>query len=103
MYARSMELLFGYPAMLAGAVAGYAVARREWPVGGVLILGVLTFAALTVHQSTVPEPYPGESGPTTAPLWALIAVGNAGSWILGVGMGVACGWESRARRTPRTR
>jgi hypothetical protein len=98
-----MELLFGYPALLAGVVAGYAVARREWPVGGVLILGALTFAALTVHQSTVPDPYPGESGPTTAPLWALIAVANAGSWILGVGIGLACGWVSRARCTARAR
>jgi hypothetical protein len=51
MYARSTELLFGYPAMLAGVAA----------------------------------------------------VADAGSWILGAGIGVACGWESRARRTARAR
>ncbi len=51
-----MELLFGYPAIVVGLIAGYIVARRGWPVGGVLVVGVIALATLTFHQSSVPDP-----------------------------------------------
>jgi hypothetical protein len=55
-----------------------------------LAVGLAAAAVLAVYQSTVPF-HPAEpwSGTVTAPLWVLIAAVNAGSWALGIGIGVA--------------
>jgi hypothetical protein len=62
----------------------------------------MAFAALTFHQSTIPDPFPGEGGPITAPLWLVIAVANAGSWMFGVGIGVALAGVTRERHVPQS-
>jgi hypothetical protein len=87
----SVDLVYGYPAILIGLAIGLVAAWRGWPMSPILATGAITFAALVLHQSTVPVPASdlGDSGPVTASMWVLLAFVNAGSWALGIGMGVA--------------
>jgi hypothetical protein len=85
-----MYLLFGYPALVIGILAGVVVGRRRWPVLPVLAIGALVFLALVLRQSTVPQPPAllDERTRITPPIWALFALVNIGAWALGVGIGV---------------
>jgi fructose-specific phosphotransferase system IIC component len=82
---RHVDLIFGYPAILLGIVPGLIVARRNWPVLPVLVIGSAVFVLLVLHQSTVPRPV----GPRiTTPIWGIFAAVNIGSWALGIAIGV---------------
>jgi hypothetical protein len=94
-----VDLVSGYPAILLGLAVGLVAALRGWPISPILAVGAVAFAGLVLHQSTVPaQASPEGNGVTTAPLWTLLAVLNAGSWALGIGMGVAV---AGLRRNPR--
>jgi hypothetical protein len=84
-------LLSAYPALVVGAVAGFVVGGRRWPVWPVLAMGSLVFVALVLHQSTVPRlsGLPFEHPQITPFIWGLFAVVNSGSWALGIGIGLA--------------
>jgi hypothetical protein len=84
-------LLSAYPALVVGAVAGFVVARRQWPVWPVLAMGSVVFVALVLHQSTVPRVsgLPFEHPQITPFIWGLFAIVNSASWALGVGIGLA--------------
>lgn len=86
-----MALVSAYPAMLLGLVAGLVLARRGRGVTPVLIAGALVFTLLVADQSTAPGHVSEAGNVMTSPLWALLAAVNAGSWCLGVGIGVVAG------------
>jgi hypothetical protein len=95
-----MELLSAYPALVAGAFAGYVAARLGWRVMPAIAVGAVVLGVLTVFESTVPA-QGTEGGPITAPLWMLVAAVNAASWAGGIGIGVAI--DSTSRRGTRVR
>lgn len=79
----------GYPAILLGLAVGLVAAWRGWPISPVLAAGAITFAVLVMHQATVPGHVSEEGNVMTASMWVLLAFVNAGSWALGIAMGVA--------------
>jgi hypothetical protein len=89
-YHVSVDLVYGYPAILIGLGAGLMAAWRRWPISPILAVGAIAFAALVLHESTVPRlPSPEGNGSYTTAVWAMFALVNAGSWALGIAMGVA--------------
>jgi hypothetical protein len=102
MYAgRVLLVVSGAPALVVGLTAGLVVVRRGWIVTPALIAGALAFALLVAYRSTGPTLVsPEGNGTMTAPLWGVLPAVNAGSWCLGVGMGVAV---AGLRRAPHAR
>jgi hypothetical protein len=86
-----VDLVYGYPAILLGLAVGLVAAWRSWPISPILAVGAVTFAALVVHQSTVPVQSVelGDSSPASTAMWVLLGIVNIGSWALGIAMGVA--------------
>ena len=99
---RHVYLIFGYPAILIGIVAGLIVARRSWPVLPALVIGSAVFVLLVLHQSTVPHLVgsAGERPRITAPIWGIFAAVNIGSWALGIAIGgtLSARFGSRTQR-----
>jgi hypothetical protein len=91
-----VDLVYGYPAIMIGLVAGLVAAWRRRPISPILLAGAITFAALVLHESTVPRlASPEGNGTYTPAVWAMFALVNVGSWALGIAMGVAVVGVSR--------
>ncbi len=92
-----MDLISAYPAILLGLVAGLVAQRRGWRIIPLLVAGAVVFTALVLHASTLPgSNASAEGSESSAPLiWAVFALVNAGSWALGVAMGVAVAETTR--------
>jgi hypothetical protein len=86
----SVDLVYGYPAILIGLAVGLVAAWRRWPITPILAVGAIVFTGLVLYQSTLPHQVsPEGNGAYTPAIWAMFVIVNAGAWALGIGMGVA--------------
>ncbi len=86
----SVDLVYGYPAILIGLAVGLIAACRSWRITPILAVGTIVFTGLVLYQSTLPHQVsPEGNGGYTPAIWAMFVIVNAGSWALGIGMGVA--------------
>ncbi|HEY3764172.1 MAG TPA: hypothetical protein VGL44_03360 [Gaiellales bacterium] len=92
-----MDLVYGYPAILIGLVAGFVAQRRGWRIAPLLTSGAIVFAVLVLHEATVPghRTSPEGNGAYTQSVWAIFGLVNAGCWAFGVAMGVAVAETTR--------
>jgi hypothetical protein len=100
-----VEYLSAYPALVGGMALGYVFARFGWRVTPLIAVGMAASAVAAGYLSTMPHPasasWGNEAATAPAQLWLLIAAVNAGSWALGIGIGVALDSTSRRHRVAR--